>query len=130
MVEVIEPKKTVVGNMPCDSCGAEADVKVNVKGGCYYVCTNIVRPEAQGNRQYCWHRANFSSYASEEIKQNYLEGKALENVEKNEIEQTSGATDTSGGSTDNAGAAARDNPEQPRRYGIIRGLGHFLTGDE
>ncbi|PCI54029.1 MAG: hypothetical protein COB36_11015 [Alphaproteobacteria bacterium] len=127
----------VVGHDVCASCREEVEVKVNSKGGLYAYCTAVVRPEAKGNKKYCWDRHTFSPYAVGEILNDYLEGKALENVHIEPREEQGSADDT--GRTEGIDERGDDaetivSPTviigEPPRGGLAAGLKHFLTADE
>lgn len=75
---------TVVGTIECPSCQAQVDVKVNIKGGLCAICTNVIDPEAAGNKKYCWHRVTYSRHAVSKIIKSYQEG--MSNV-RNEDQQ-------------------------------------------
>ena len=137
----IEPNKTVLGHIDCPSCGAEVPLKMNGKGGVYAYCTNVVRPDApgHGNNKYCWDRHNFSKWAGEEIKKEYLEQKRIDThveptdraerqspEQDNQIEQP-GAGNDEGPDTGSGGEGERD-ADQPGT-GLKGKLVHFLTGD-
>ncbi|MGH1403276.1 MAG: hypothetical protein ACRBDL_03445 [Alphaproteobacteria bacterium] len=78
----------VVGVIECASCGGSVDVKVNRKGGLCAICTNVIDPEAQGNKKYCWHRTTYSRHAVSKIIQKYLEGKAETDARDNDEKQS------------------------------------------